>query len=156
MVTTCDLLQTKCHFWNPTSLTVLRHWWRRKSSASRLFTQPFIQGADQRKHQSSASSTFGRGINRWPVNSSHKGPVTRKMFPFDELWSTSAQVIDCCLTAPSEGLRWVTGHYLPSGSMSELDLSVHGIIGSFEIVKPVMHQIKLHKWNTYLCFVTDT
>ena len=26
-----------------------------------------------------------RGIHRWPVNSSHKGPVTRKMFPFDDV-----------------------------------------------------------------------
>ena len=42
-------------------------------------------GVDQRKHQSSASLAFVRGINRWPVNSSHKGPVTRKMFPFDDV-----------------------------------------------------------------------
>ena len=35
---------------------------------------------DQRKHQSSASLAFVRGIHRWPVNSPHKGPVTRKMF----------------------------------------------------------------------------
>ena len=33
-------------------------------------------GADQRKHQSSASLAFEQGIHRWPVNSSHKGPVT--------------------------------------------------------------------------------
>ena len=33
-------------------------------------------GADQRKHQSSASLAFVRGIHRWPVNSPHKGPVT--------------------------------------------------------------------------------
>ena len=39
-------------------------------------------GADQRKHQSSASLAFVRGIHRWSVNSPHKGPVTRKMFPF--------------------------------------------------------------------------
>ena len=26
-----------------------------------------------------------RGIHRWPVNSSHIGPVTRKMFPFDNV-----------------------------------------------------------------------
>ena len=39
-------------------------------------------GADQRMHQSSASLAFVRGIHRWPVNSPHKGPVTRKMFPF--------------------------------------------------------------------------
>ena len=41
-------------------------------------------GADQRKHQSSASLAFVRGIPRWSVNSPHKIPVTRKMFPFDE------------------------------------------------------------------------
>ena len=41
-------------------------------------------GADQRKHQSSASLAFVRGIHRWPVNSPHKWPVTRKMFPFDD------------------------------------------------------------------------
>ena len=41
-------------------------------------------GADQRKHQSSASMAFVRGIRRWPVKSPHKWPVTRKMFPFDD------------------------------------------------------------------------
>ena len=39
--------------------------------------------SDQRKHQSSASPAFVRGIHQWPVNSPHKWPVTRKMFPFD-------------------------------------------------------------------------
>ena len=42
-------------------------------------------GADQRKNQSFASLAFVRGIHRWPVNSPHKGPVTRKMFPFDDV-----------------------------------------------------------------------
>ena len=42
-------------------------------------------GADQRKHQSSASLAFVMGIPRWPVNSPHKGPVARKMFPFDDV-----------------------------------------------------------------------
>ena len=41
-------------------------------------------GADQRKHQSSASLAFVRGIHRWPVNSPSKIPVTRKMFTFDD------------------------------------------------------------------------
>ena len=36
--------------------------------------------ADQRKHQSSASLAFVRGIHR-----GHKGPVTQKMFPFDDV-----------------------------------------------------------------------
>ena len=35
---------------------------------------------DQRKHQSSASLAFVRGIHRGPVNSPHKCPVTRKCF----------------------------------------------------------------------------
>ena len=38
-------------------------------------------GADQRKHQSSASLASVWGIHRWPVNSPHKRPVTRKMLP---------------------------------------------------------------------------
>ena len=42
-------------------------------------------GADQRKHQSSASLAFVRGIHRRPVNSPHQGPVTRKMVPFDDV-----------------------------------------------------------------------
>ena len=42
-------------------------------------------GADQRKHQSSASLAFVRGIHRGPANSPHKWPVTRKMFPFDDV-----------------------------------------------------------------------
>ena len=41
--------------------------------------------ADQRKHQSSASLAFVRGFHRGPVNSPHKWPVTRKMFPFDDV-----------------------------------------------------------------------
>ena len=42
-------------------------------------------GADQRKHRSSAPLAFVRGIHWWQVNSPHKGPVTRKMFPFDDV-----------------------------------------------------------------------
>ena len=42
-------------------------------------------GVDQRKHQSSASLAFVRGIHRWPVNSPHKGPVTRNMCSFDDV-----------------------------------------------------------------------
>ena len=41
--------------------------------------------ADQRKHQSSVLLVFVRGIYQWPVNSTHKGPVTRKMFPFGDV-----------------------------------------------------------------------
>ena len=66
--------------------------------------------ADQSKHQISASLAFVRGIHRGPVNSPHKWPVTRKMFPFDDVimsWlrlkthmSVSAWFIDT-------GHRWI-------------------------------------------------
>ena len=38
-----------------------------------------------KKHQSPASLAFVCRIQRWPVNSPHKGPVTRKMFPYDDV-----------------------------------------------------------------------
>ena len=49
---------------------------------------------------SDANKQMVRGIHRSPVNSPHKGPVTRKMFPFDDvimtfrvsLWETVTQV----------------------------------------------------------------
>ena len=49
-------------------------------------------GADQRKHQSSVSLAFVRGIHRWPVNFQHKGQVTRKIFPFDDVIMKSGEL----------------------------------------------------------------
>ena len=54
------------------------------TSITIVFSTVYL-GADHRKHQSSASLAFMRGIYRWPVNSPHEGPVTRKMFPFDNV-----------------------------------------------------------------------
>ena len=42
-------------------------------------------GAVRRKHQGSASLAFVRGIHRCPMNSPYQWPVTRKMFPFDDV-----------------------------------------------------------------------
>ena len=42
-------------------------------------------GADQGKHQSSLSLAIMGGIHQWPVDSSHKRPVMRKMLPFDDV-----------------------------------------------------------------------
>ena len=59
-------------------------------SVASQITSPMIvnsivySGADQRKHQSSASLAFVG-----PVNSPHKWPVTRKMFPFDDVIMSS-------------------------------------------------------------------
>ena len=52
-------------------ITMTSKWarWRLKSPASRLFIQPYNQ-AHIKKHQSSASLAFVRGIHRWPGNGS--------------------------------------------------------------------------------------
>ena len=94
----------------PYFITMTSCWarWRLKLPASRLSTQPFIQGADQRKFQSSAPLAFVRGIHRWPLNSPHKGSVTRRMFPFDDVivcrsWFTTLRQSydDCLITCDS-------------------------------------------------------
>ena len=56
-----------------------------KSPASRLFTQPFIQAQITESIKAPRHLAFVRGIHRWPVNFPHKRPVTRKMFPFDDV-----------------------------------------------------------------------
>ena len=70
-------------------------------------------GVDQRKHQSSASLAFVGGIQRWP----HKGPLTRKMFPFDDAiviwWKWNRLFISDCflqrqnISKPTNHLRWL-------------------------------------------------
>ena len=79
---------------------------------------------DQRKHQSSASLAFVRGIHRWPVNSPHKGPVTRKMFPFDEvimwrsclIWSSWVTILSP-LTAPKIIVHITRCPQIPRGNL---------------------------------------
>ena len=50
-----------------------------------IVSSTVYSGTDQRKHESAASLAFVRGIHRGPVNSTHKWPVTRKVFPFDDV-----------------------------------------------------------------------
>ena len=59
-------------------------------------------GTDERKHQSSASLAFVQGIHQCPVNSPHKGPVTRKMFPFDDVIMVTAN----SWRQPNENYPW--------------------------------------------------
>ena len=47
-------------------------------------------GADQRKHKSSAPLAFVRGI--WPVNSPHKGPVTRQILQVHDVIMTTISI----------------------------------------------------------------
>ena len=67
-------------------ITVTSWWaqWHFKSPALIVYSTIY-SGADQWKYQSSASLSFVRGIHRWLGNSPHKGPVTQKRFPFDDV-----------------------------------------------------------------------
>ena len=54
-------------------------------------------GADQGKHESSASLAFKRGLHRWQMNSPRKWPVTRKMFPFNDVIMALPSVLHYCV-----------------------------------------------------------
>ena len=60
-------------------------------------------GADHRKHQSSASLAFVWGTHQGPVNSPHKWPVTRKIFPFHDVIIKLASLLQ---TAFSNSVSW--------------------------------------------------
>ena len=69
---------------NDVCITMASYWarWRLKSPASPLFAQPFIQA--QIKENIKLRIT-GLCEGNSPVNSPQKGPVTRKMFPLDDV-----------------------------------------------------------------------
>ena len=75
-------------------ITVASQWasWRLKSLVSRLFAQAFVQAhvkenAKAPRHWPLHGEFTGDrwGIHRCPMDSPHKGPVTREMFPFDNV-----------------------------------------------------------------------
>ena len=99
-------------------------WWRLKSPASPLFYSTVYSGADQRKHQSSPSLAFVWGIHRWSVNSPHKWPVKRKMFPFDDIIMITYA---CTMVKP----RWSVHTLIPviGPRVRAQRLSVHSVPG---------------------------
>ena len=68
------------------------------SGVSNVYSTVY-SGAYQRKHQSSASLAFVKGIHRWLLNFPHKGPVTRKCFHLmtSSCWkyNTSIELCTC-------------------------------------------------------------
>ena len=59
--------------------------------------------ADQRKHQSSASLVFVKGIHRWPVDFPHKQAVTRRLMTF----SWAGPILSTILVMFSLKFRWL-------------------------------------------------
>ena len=87
--------------------------------------------ADERKHHSSVSLAFVMGIHRWPVNSPHKRPVIRKIFPIDDviIKRTYSPLFQTCCMAETD---WVcsrdwcsTGETWCSGHIPEVARSPH-------------------------------
>ena len=99
-------------------------------------------GADQRKHQSSASLAFVRGIYRWPVNSPHKWPVTRKIVPFDDVIMVYLVIVTPKLIYSQE-IMYKTCFY---SSMATLQNSLGGTFRCW-LVDPLRAKT-LHGGNT--------
>ena len=72
----CAVWQTNIHYGDVITSVVAS-----EITSISVVCSAVCSGADQRKHQSSASLAFVRGIHRWPVNSPHKNP--RKVFIID-------------------------------------------------------------------------
>ena len=124
--------------------------------ASQITSLPIVHvtvysGADQRKYQSSASLAFVRGIHRGPVNSPHKWPVTRKMFPFDDvimqcLWSLRHIVV--IRMDPESGETSMEG----SNFMEHAINVAISLRWSLSIIKTIYRRVKIiwYIYNTYI------
>ena len=113
--------------------------------------------ADQRKHQTSASLAFVRGIHRWPVNFPHKGPVTRKMFPFDDV----IMFVDSCswwrhgmeIISPITGL--CVGNHIGKGKvMQSFDVSF--VWKGSRTNSTAVVDFRLHVGDVTVIYVPDT
>ena len=110
-------------------------------------------GADQRKHQSSASLAFVRGIHRGPVNYPHKWPVTRKMLSFhDVIMDVSASLawvgisiwyhIPICM-----GRTFVQITHWGRDTMDAISQTTFS--SAFSWMKMFEYRLKFH-WNLFL------
>ena len=65
-----------------THLKISRHYCDVKITVVSNVYSTFCSGADPRNIRAPGHWLFVKGIHRWPVDSPHKGLITRKMFPF--------------------------------------------------------------------------
>ena len=76
----------RCEGWTPynaSSQVQSNHYGDVIMSASRLSGQDFVQAQIKENNQISVSLACVMGIHLWTVDSFHRGPVMRKMFPLD-------------------------------------------------------------------------
>ena len=99
--------------------------------------------ADQRIHQSSASLAFVRGIHRGPVNSPHKWPVTRKMFPFDDV------IMLCCGEATwgaGDAQLWTIMRCVSSNQLIRRYMMTSSSENIFRVTGPLWGEFTGHRW----------
>ena len=92
----------------------------------------FYPAADQRKRQSSASLIFSMGIHRWPEYSPQKGPVTRKICPFDDVNMSPYPFYP---QADVEGLRSQGIHVIVAGPRDDNPADWQGLVlGDLDLI----------------------
>ena len=96
--------------------------------------------ADQRNYQSSAPLAFGREIHRWPVNSPHKGPTTRKIFPFDDVIMITQRLL--------QALKWKqSGHWLTHLCQKHVTFLARQVCYICQTFISQKHEKTLSKWK---------
>ena len=116
--------------------------WRLKSPASRLFTQPFVQAQIKENIKAPRHWPLCGGIHRWPVNSPHKRPITRKCLhlmtsPWDTGKTASHQTKanhkheKCAYRQPSNIIR-----------IKSQDLNVSRFVSHLSLANPLWPGVK--------------
>ena len=154
---------------NSISWCVFRYWWLQShysdvimgTMASQITSLNIVystiySGADQRKHQSSASLAFVRGIHQWPVNSPHKWPVRQRKFPFDDIIMLTGTL------RPQTSLKQCDSSILPTNFVGQgynktSLCDFHEILHFCEIMIDVSTFIQVNLWTlVMLIFIYET
>ena len=113
-------------------------------------------GADQSKNPSSASLDFVWGIHHGPVNSPPKWPVTRKMFPFDDVIMTIKRGIVFIAKLPYWALYFPFSITKSTSGKVNCSISVQKmhVIRSFALVSHICvekseRQLSFPQWHIY-------
>ena len=83
-----------------------------------IFSQLFVYVQIKENIKARRHWPLCEGIHRWPVDSPHKGPVTRKMFPFDDVimlgWIHAITIY-----------TWIMNIYLVDGDFCMFNIFIH-------------------------------
>ena len=106
-----------------------------------------------RKQQYSVSLAFIRGIHWWPVNSPHKGPVTRKMFPVDDVIMSSGDQVTALTPSRCLDMYYISmkiDQAITIVTYTCIMLQIYTLLAK-KVVTPPLKTIK-PMWIELLCF----